>query len=392
MGSVVECVAMRILNRCIPFALAAGFVSAQPIRAQETAKPTTHTVVAGDNLWDLSKKYLGNPFLWPEIYRLNRDVVEDPHWIYPGEILRLPGEATATPPTVSQLPQGQVPTPQPTTAPTAPQQTTAPATQTVFTKRAPTQTAAISNMTGGATSGALEEILTPTVRVGEVLTAPYVDREGGPRAFGSIIKSGDLPGIAEVTDRSRFQLFDRVLIQPPVGQVAPEGERYLAYKLGPFLEKQGQVIIPTGIVEVTRAARTNEAAVAKVVKAFNELTLSDRLIPIDTAGAGTTTRPTRVANGPSTKITWIYGEPVLSSVQNFIVLNVSSRNGVQMGDEFLIYEPRKDNEGQIDSPDIPIGKAQVVRSTPYGVTAVIVGQGQPLIREGMTARVTAKMP
>ena len=96
------------------------------------------------------------------------------------------------------------------------------------------------------------------------------------------------------------------------------------------------MIIPTGIVEVIRAARTNEAAVAKVVKAFNELTITDRLIPIDTSGAGNTTRPARVANGPSTKITWIYGEPVLSSVQNFIVLNVSSRNGVQMGDEFLI--------------------------------------------------------
>ena len=394
MGPVVQCVAMRIINRCIPFALAAGLVSA-PLSAQDTtaARPTTHTVVRGDNLWDLSQKYLGNPFLWPEIYRLNRDVVEDPHWIYPGEVLRLPGGQTSAPPTVSQLPQGVAPAPLPTTAqPTAPRTQPQTATQTIFTKQAPVQTAAISNVTGGATKGALEEILTPTVRVGEVLTAPYVDRNGGPRAFGSIIKSGDLPGIAEVTDRSRFQLFDHLLIQPPVGQVAPEGERYLAYKLGPVLEKQGQVVIPTGIVEIIRAARTNEAAVAKVVKAFNELTITDRLIPIDTVGAGNTTRPARVANGPSTKITWIYGEPVLSSVQNFIVLNVSSHNGVQMGDEFLIYEPRKDNEGQIDSPDIPIGKAQVVRSTPYGVTAVIVGQGQPLIREGMTARVTAKMP
>src|ERR1051325_596917 len=246
---------MRTLNRCIPLALAAGFAAAQ-LRAQETTtRPTTHTVVAGDNLWDLSKKYLGNPFLWPEIYRLNRDVVEDPHWIYPGEVLRLPGEATAAPPTVSQLPTGQqTPAPTPTTTqPSAPQ---APASQTVFTRKQPGQTAPISTVTGGATSGALEEILNPTVRVGEVLIAPYVDREGGPRAFGSIIRSGDLPGIAEATDRNRFQLYDRVLIEPPVGQVAPEGERYLAYKLGPIIEKRGQVIIPTGIVEVTRAART----------------------------------------------------------------------------------------------------------------------------------------
>src|SRR5919199_1173473 len=85
---------MRPLNRCILSALAAGVLAAQSLNAQEAPPPRTHTVAKCDNLWDLSQKYLGNPFLWPEIYRLNRDIIEDPHWIFPGEVLRLPGPET----------------------------------------------------------------------------------------------------------------------------------------------------------------------------------------------------------------------------------------------------------------------------------------------------------
>src|SRR5690348_3219936 len=49
-----------------------------------------HTVKKGDTLWDLANFYLRNPFLWPQIYKLNTDIVRNPHWIYPGQRLRLP--------------------------------------------------------------------------------------------------------------------------------------------------------------------------------------------------------------------------------------------------------------------------------------------------------------
>lgn len=48
-----------------------------------------HIIDKGDTLWDLSKKYLQNPYLWPQIWDQNR-YITDAHWIYPGDPLILP--------------------------------------------------------------------------------------------------------------------------------------------------------------------------------------------------------------------------------------------------------------------------------------------------------------
>ena len=43
-----------------------------------------HTIVKGDTLWDLAAHYLGDPFLWPQIWERN-PYIRDSHWIYPGD-------------------------------------------------------------------------------------------------------------------------------------------------------------------------------------------------------------------------------------------------------------------------------------------------------------------
>jgi hypothetical protein len=47
----------------------------------------TYTVKPGDNLWDLSTKFLGNPWYWPKVWSYNPEI-ENPHWIYPGNTIR----------------------------------------------------------------------------------------------------------------------------------------------------------------------------------------------------------------------------------------------------------------------------------------------------------------
>lgn len=49
-----------------------------------------YTVKKWDTIWDLSGKYLGDPYSWERIWQANRQV-NDPHWIYPGDILNIPG-------------------------------------------------------------------------------------------------------------------------------------------------------------------------------------------------------------------------------------------------------------------------------------------------------------
>ncbi|MGL4931871.1 MAG: LysM peptidoglycan-binding domain-containing protein [Aeromonas sp.] len=50
--------------------------------------PQSYVVQKGDTLWDVSGKYLTEPWLWPRLWNINPQIA-NPHLIYPGDVLHL---------------------------------------------------------------------------------------------------------------------------------------------------------------------------------------------------------------------------------------------------------------------------------------------------------------
>ena len=358
----------------------ADSMQASPSDSTQTGQ--THTVKKGDTLWDLSQTYLNDPFLWPEIYRVNTTIVRDPHWIYPGQVLRIPGGG------VQNVASDQM---EPRFEPEAvPMRSGGP---TVFHED-------ISKRLSGGSHlepTSLEYEHTP-VRVGEFYAAPWLDAVGGPKGQGKLVATAEIPGIAKtLAVAERLGPETRAYITLPAGIVAAKGDRLMVFNRGPVLQDGGEVMQPTAIVQVEATDNGGEATTVRIIQQYDEVLIGQSVMPLDRFNMSTDAHAAPLALGPQSHVIYVPSRAVLPSIGSYIILDATAKDGVKLGDEFTLYRPREKapipgTADEVTLPEEPIALAQVVKVTDHGTTAIILDQRQPSIKEGTAARVTARMP
>jgi len=82
---------MLMLSACLAFVMV-GYAAAAEKTDQDPEVTYEagfyYTVKKGDTLWDLSQRFSDTPWQWPDLWRENQQI-PNPHWIYPGERIRL---------------------------------------------------------------------------------------------------------------------------------------------------------------------------------------------------------------------------------------------------------------------------------------------------------------
>jgi len=339
--------------------------------AQETVG--YHEVRSGDTLWGLAANYLADPFRWPEIFQLNLEVVEDPHWIFPGEMLRLPGYT-------GDLPAG----------------TGSDMDTPIYSYRQ-----AESGLQGWGRGvpqegrevvGAIPEGSLFASNQGlsfsmgsfaamERQAVERVTRDDFYRA-GILVRAEDVPAhgtAARIVQANPLNLDippsirpnDVVVLQLDDIQVEP-GDSVQAVRLGNRMRAVdgqlfGRILHSMAILTITEIE--DDSARAEVIQLYGAFEVGDFVIPIQPFdGVRQATEP--VENGLTGTIIGFELEQPLIGPSDPLFLDVGLDQGVQVGDEFAVFAQteRSAEKARLDDRLITVRAVRVVPST----TSVVV--------------------
>lgn len=374
--------------------------------ARDTATQS-HTVREGDTLWDLARYYRGDPFLWPDIYRMNTSVVEDPHWIYPGEVLRLSGGEM-----VAAVPAEDTPAPAPDSAASANGPVTdevaespAASTEAGEQQQAP---ASLASLTQNGESEEAEPLFGP--RPGDMLHETlrvYADKSYRPLRRSEFYSSGFLtenqklpygkmlgpvtpPQIRAEAKNSNALPYATVAISAPKGATYQVGDSLLVVVIGREVRHYGEVIIPSGMIQVIDTA--DGRYVASVIAVYGPIRAGQSVLPLERFGEPGTARAVPVSDGVRATLLGGSGRQDLKAPQMVVFIDKGRQDGVAPGDLFeLRRRPGRLSDGTIRIDDV-MATLQVVHVRERSATARVLNVISPDIQPGTEVRQVAKLP
>ena len=367
---------------------AVAAVSAPAAAEAQSASSDTHTVRSGDTLWDIARQYMSDPFLWPQIYRLNTAVVEDPHWIYPGEVLVLVARGP-----VATVPAEDTPLPPPADGQLAAMPADTVAADSLPADGDPSSRFSLAINRGQYQADSLrlsteEPAPVHSVTAGDFRTAPFLDEDqlgATGRVLGPVMPR-QIGGTGAM--RMTVLLGSDVVITAPRGATYQVGDSLGVYGYdGKRIHPFGEVVLPIGVV-VVREQATTDRYVARVARMFGPIHKGQMLLPLEPfapieagAVAGEGVRG-EIAGWPEFQR--------LKSLQDHLFLDRGTQDGVRIGDLYEIRRPIDDDRGVL--VPITVARGRVVRVGARTATLKVVQVLAPDIPSGSEAIQIARMP
>lgn len=337
--------------------LVAGLAAAAPLAAQEPAalpgQERTHVVRPGDTLWDLARGCLGDPFLWPELYRLNAGVVRDPARIYPEQRLALPECREGLPP------------------------------QAAYTPRGGEQPPAGDRVLPAAGTGDF-----PVVAPGDFYRARLLVQDAEVPAVGKLAERLS-PTVVPIAMTPQISLYDRVYVALSRPGGLRVGDAVHFFRRDRELRPHGRVYVSTGIGSVE--ALDGDVATVEVRTVYDVISVSDLAVPAARFPARAGVAPREARGGLAGKVVGFGEEHAVQVTQEMAFLDVGAAAGVKEGDVFAAYIPATQKDWGT-RPEIEVARMQVVRVTDRTATARITGLEHPALEAGLPVRRVSEMP
>lgn len=359
------------------------------LAAAQGEAPRSHTVRKGDTLWDLARQYLNDPFLWPAIYRLNTAVVEDPHWIYPGEVLRLAGgdsvtavPTTDTPVSVDSADSATVLADDP--APIDDQAQVASASEEL-PPLFPQQRAR-----------SVEEILRPyttqtyrPLRPVEFYSSGFLtERQELP--FGTLLNRVTPPQIPALNENRPGLPYTVMAVEPPSEGSYQIGDSLLVVDLGPEFREHGRAVVPTALARVVDVV--DGRAIVSLVALYGRVRSGQRTLPVEPFTEGGDVRAVPVSDGVEAGVLGGPSRRELYVPQGVVFLDKGRQDGVAPGDLFEVRRRARRLPDGTQTVDELMATLQIVHAREHSATARVLNVVSPDIPAGALARQVAKLP